>query len=202
MCNMLTRNEVIHQHKRNIDGITATLVAYRCFGDDKIKKPSLLKGLKPVKQFDLIGKKVNVFDLGNGDLVLYFGTLFSKIASFPDSEDIALPTSVLAKKYNFNKGNFKSFTYPDAWCTIYDRNEGYILVKGLLSCFKELYCLDVASISEKVYSCLRGLSTKDCRFMTLSIVPTGADSADYYRLCEDLVNWLYITERNKVEFNK
>lgn len=202
MCNMLTRNEVIHLHKRNIEGITATLVAYRCFGDGKIKKPPLLKGLKSVKQFDLIGRKVNVFDLCNGDLVLYFGTLFSKIASFPDKEDMTLPTSVLAKKYNFNKGSYKTFTYPDAWCTIYNRNDGYILVKGLLACFKELYCLDIASISEKVYSCLRGLSTKDCRFMTLGIVPTGADSADYYRLCEDLVHWLYITERNKIEFNK
>lgn len=199
---MLTRNEVIHQHKRNIDGITATLVDYRCFGDDKLKKPSLLKGLKAVKQFDLIGKKVNVFDLGNGDLVLYFGTLFSKLASFPDKEDMTLPTSVLANKYNFNKGSFKSFVYPDAWCTIYNRNEGYILVKGFLACFKDLYCINVASISEKVYSCIRGLSTKDCRFMTLGVIPTGVDSADYYRLCEDLVDWLYSKKKNMIEFNK
>ena len=192
--------DILKQHIDNIENIEASLLCYRCFGDDKLPKPKLLKRLKPVKQFDLIGKKVNVFDLGNGDLVLYFGTLFSKLASFPDKEDMALPVSVLAKKYNFNKRNFKSFVYPDAWCTIYNRNDGYILLKGLLSCFKELYCLDVASISEKVYSCIRGLSTKDCRFMTLGIVPTGADSADYYRLCEDLVHWLYITERNKIEF--
>lgn len=194
--------DILKQHIDNIENIEVSLLCYRCFGDDKLPKPKLLKGLKSVKQFDLVGKKVNVFDLGNGDLVLYFGTLFSKLASFPDKEDMALPSSVLAKKYNFNKGNFKSFVYPDAWCTIYNRNDGYILLKGLLSCFKELYCLDVASISEKVYSCIRGLSTKDCRFMTLGIVPTGADSADYYRLCEDLVHWLYITERNKIEFNK
>lgn len=194
--------DILKQHIDNIENIEVSLLCYRCFGDDKLPKPKLLKGLKPVKQFDLIGKKVNVFDLGNGDFVLYFGTLFSKLALFPDKEDMALPASVLAKKYNFNKCNFKSFVYPDAWCMIYNRNDGYILLKGLLSCFKELYCLDVASISEKVYSCIRGLSTKNCRFMTLGIVPTGADSADYYRLCEDLVHWLYITERNKIEFNK
>lgn len=199
--NLIKRTGVIQQHKRNIENIRMSFIAYRCFGDEKLKKPSLLKGLNPIKQFDFIGKKVNVFDLGNGDLVLYFGTLFSKIASFPDKEDMNMPTSALAAKYpeRFNRrSGFKSFIYPDAWCKIYNRNEGYILVKGLLACFKELYCINVASISEKVYSCIRELSTKDCRFMTLSIVPTGADSADYYRLCEDLVHWLYITERNKV----
>lgn len=199
---MERRIDTINKHKQNIENIRMSLIAYRCFGDGKLKKPSLLKGLKPIKQFELIRKKVDVYDLGNGDLVLYFRTLFSKLASFPDKEDMTLPTSVLAKKYNFNKGSYKTFIYPDAWCTIYNRNEGYIFVNGLKTCFKELYCLDVARISEKVYSCVRGLSTKDCRFLALGVVPIGADSADYYRLCEDLVQWLYITERNKVEFNK
>ena len=194
---MLTRNEVIHQHKRNIDGITATLVAYRCFGDDKLKKPSLLKGLKAVKKFDLIGKKVNVFDLGNGDLVLYFETLFSKLASFPDKEDMTLPTSVLAKKYNFNKGSFKSFVYPDAWCTIYNRNEGYIMVYGLMECFKELYGIHLPSISDKVYSCIRELSLKDCRFLNLGATPIGGDSCDYSRLCTDLVEWMYLRRKKE-----
>ena len=195
MCNMLTRNEVIHQHKRNIDGITATLVAYRCFGDEKIKKPSLLKGLKAVKQFDLIGKKVNVFDLGNGDLVLYFGTLFSKLASFPDEEDMTLPTSALARKYNFNKGSYKNFIYPDAWCTIYNRNEGYVLVTGLTKCFEETYGIHIPSITDKLYLCLRDISTKDVGFLRLGIEPIGADSADYYRLCSDIIEWLYKENR-------
>ena len=195
MCNMLTRNEVIHQHKRNIDGITATLVAYRCFGDEKIKKPSLLKGLKAVKQFDLIGKKVNVFDLGNGDLVLYFGTLFSKLASFPDEEDMTLPTSALARKHNFNKGSYKNFIYPDAWCTIYNRNEGYVLVTGLTKCFEETYGIHIPSITDKLYLCLRDISTKDVGFLRLGIEPIGADSADYYRLCSDIIEWLYKENR-------
>ena len=195
MCNMLTRNEVIHQHKRNIDGITATLVAYRCFGDEKIKKPSLLKGLKAVKQFDLIGKKVNVFDLGNGDLVLYFGTLFSKLASFPDEEGMTLPTSALARKYNFNKGSYKNFIYPDAWCTIYNRNEGYVLVTGLTKCFEETYGIHIPSITDKLYLCLRDISTKDVGFLRLGIEPIGADSADYYRLCSDIIEWLYKENR-------
>ena len=198
---MERRIDIINKHKRNIENIKMSLIVYRCFGDEKLKKPKLLKGLKPIKQFELIRKKIDVYDLGNGDLVLYFRTLFSKLASFPDEEDMQLPASALADKYNLGKKNFKSFVYPDAWCTIYNRNEGYILVKGLVACFKELYCLDVASISEKVYSCIRELSTKDCRFLALGFTPIGADSSDYYRLCENLVHWLYITERNKIKIN-
>lgn len=191
-------NEADSVHLKNIDGISVSFVAYRCYGEEKLKKPSLLKRLKPIKQFDLRGKKVNVFDLGNGDLVLYFGTLFSKLASFPDREDMTMPTSALAKKYNFNKGSFKSFTYPDAWCTIYNRNEGYVLVNGLTECFKELYGIHLALISERLYNSVIELSTKDIRFMTLDEVPLDEDSVAYYRLCEDIVHWLYTERRNKV----
>lgn len=179
-----------------------SFVSYRCFGDEKLKKPALLKGLSPIKQFELMRKKLDVYDLGNGDLVLYFGTLFSKPASFPDKEDMALPTSVLAKKYYLSKGKFKSFIYPDAWCTIYNRNEGYVLVNGLKKCFNDLYCINVASISERVYLCLKELSTKNNGFLRLDVVPVDMDSAEYYRLCENLAHWLYMTERDKVSFYK
>lgn len=194
-------SDILKQHIENIDNIDVSMLCYRCFGDDKLPKPKLLKGLKPIKSFDLIGKKVNVYDIGKGDLVLYFGTLFSKIASFPKEEDMALPTSVLAKKYNFKKGSYKNFTYPDAWCTIYNRNEGYIIIKRLSACFIELYGIHLPSIVDKVYSSIRTLSLKDTRFMVLGLEPTDADSAEYYRFCNDFVGWLYKC-RNKVEFNK
>lgn len=205
MSKFLNLNEIKKEHERKLDGIRSQLVSYRCYGEEKLKKPSVLKGLKSIKSFDLIGKKVNVFDIGNGDLVLYFGTLFSKLSTFPDREDMNMPTSALAAKYpeKFNrKSGFNRFVYPDAWCTIYDRNEGYILVSGLMDCFKELCCIDVARIAAYLYSTIRDLSTKDSRFLTLSVIPTGADSSDYYRFCGDLVDWIYIEERNKVEFNK
>ncbi len=92
--------DIIREHRMNIDNIQCELLSYRCYGDAKISKPKVLKGLKPITSFDLLKKKVNVYDLGNGDLVLHFGTLFSKYASFPDEEDMQLPTSALAKKYN------------------------------------------------------------------------------------------------------
>lgn len=198
---MIKRQDIISQHEANINNIQCELLEYRCYGDDKIKKPKILKGLKAIKSFDLIGKKVNVFDLGNGDLVLYFGTLFSTYASFPDKEDMNLPTSALAAKYEWNKRSFKNFCYPDAWCTIYNRNEGYILVKGLKTCFDELYCINVASISEKLYECIRNLSLKDSRFFMLRLVPTDDESANYSRLCEDIVTWLYIEKRNLITKN-
>ena len=188
---MKRRIDVIKEHRENISNIKCELLTYRCFGEPKLSKPKILKGLKSIASFVFKKKKVNVYDLGNGELVLYFGTLFSKLASFPDVEDMVLPASVLADKYNFNTRSFKSFIYPDAWCTIYNRNEGYILIKGILGCFNELYCIDLPIISEKLYSCIRDLSLKDSRFMTLGLIPTGADSCDYSRLCEDIVHWLY-----------
>ena len=114
---MKRRIDILKEYQENINNIKCELLAYRCFGEPKLSKPKILKALKPIKSFDLIKKKVNVFDLGNGDLVLYFGTLFSKITSFPEVEDIALPTSVLAEKYQFNKGSYKSFTLPR--CVVY-----------------------------------------------------------------------------------
>ena len=191
---MKRRIDILKEHQENANNIKCEFLAYRCFGELKLSKPKILKELKPIKSFDLIKKKVNVFDLGNGDLVLYFGTLFSKLASFPDKEDMTLPTSVLAKKYQFN-GSYKSFIYPDAWCSIYDRNEGYILVKGILACFNELYCINLPNISRRLYSCIRGLSLKDSRFLHLGLEPIGADSCDYSRLCDDIVHWLYKEKR-------
>lgn len=193
---MKRRIDILKEHQENINNIECELLSYRCFGEPKLSKPKILKGLKPIKSFDLIKKKVNVFDLGNGELVLYFGTLFSKLASFPEKEDMTLPTSALAEKYQFNKGSYKNFIYPDAWCSIYDRNEGYILVKGILACFNELYCINLPIISNKLYSCIRGLSMKDSRFLHLGLVPIGADSCDYSRLCDDIVHWLYKEKRN------
>ena len=190
---MKRRTDILKEHQENISNIECELLSYRCFGEPKLSKPKILKGLKPIKSFDLIKKKVNVFNLGNGELVLHFGTLFSKLASFPEKEDMTLPTSVLAEKYQFNKHSYKNFIYPDAWCTIYDRNEGYILVKGILACFNELYCINLPNISRRLYSCIRDLSVKDSRFMALGLEPIGADSCDYSRLCDDIVQWLYKT---------
>lgn len=199
---MITRAQTIHIHAENLNKITAHLLTYRCFGDANIAKPKELKGLKHVKEFAFKGKKVKVFHTVGDNIVLHFGTLFSKIASFPDEADMALPTSVLAAKYHFNKGSYKSFVYPDAWCTIYERNEGYIVVQGLLECFRDTFALHVSSISSKLYSCLRECSLQDSRFLSLRLDPLDMESADYYRLCEDLVHWLYIAARNRVKFNK
>lgn len=184
-----------YQHIENLYNIRASLLEYRCYGDNKLKKPKELKGLKPIKSFNLIGKKVDVYSIGNREMVLHFKTLFSKLATFKDAEDMQLPTSALARKYNFNKGSYKTFIYPDAWCTIYNCNEGYILITGLVECFADLFALHISPIKDKLYEQLRCLSCKDYRFKTLQLTPIGADSCDYCRLCSDLVDWLYISRR-------
>lgn len=189
--------DILKQHRTNIDNIKLELFSYRCYGDDKLKKPNILKGLKPIKSFEFIGKKVNVYYVGNGKLMLHFGTLFSKLASFNDVEDMSMPTSALAAKYNWNRKIGNRFVYPDAWCTIYNRNEGYIMVYGLMECFRELYGIHLPSIADKVYSCIRELSLKDCRFLNLGATPIGCDSCDYSRLCTDLVEWMYLRRKKE-----
>ena len=71
-----------------------------------------------------------MYELDGVDLLLHMGELFCKLMSFPDTEDMSLPTIALANKYpeSFIRKSVKGFVYADAWCTIYARNEGYIRI--------------------------------------------------------------------------
>lgn len=199
--------DIFREHERNIDNISMEFLQYRCYGDAKMAKPKILKGLKPIKTFDRAfgghktARKVHVYDIGDGNLCIYFGSLFSSLMGFPERIDAELPTSVLAKKYNLGRNMGNKFVYPDAWCTIYERNEGYFIVKGLVRCFDDLFGINIGPIIEKLYSCLRGLSLKDDRFMPLQTHPIDRDSAVNFRICSDLVEWMYIDHKNKFSWN-
>ena len=185
------------EHQENVEKISMSFIDYRCYGEDKIKKPKILKGLKPIHKIQIIGKDADIYIVDDTRLVLHFRELFCKQATFPDVKDMELPTSALAKKYGWDRKFGNKFVYPDAWCTIYNRNEGYIQIDNLLSCFKELFGLRIAPIVDKVYKELRGLSLKDARFLTLGIEPIGADSCDYYRFCTDLIEFFYKHFKNE-----
>lgn len=195
--------DIFVEHQRNIGNISMELLQYRCYGDAKMAKPKILKGMKPVKTFDrAFGnnktcRKLHVYDIGGGSLCLYFGSLFSRYHAFPEAIDAELPSSVLARKYDLGRNINGHFVYADAWCTIYDRNEGYVIINGLVACFNELFGIHISPIVERVYSCLRDLSLKDYRFMSLRMQPVDMDSAMYFRVCSDLVEWMYIDHKNK-----
>ena len=115
--------------------MTCELLSYRVYGKPKIHKPNILRGLNPKWKFKCLEKPANVYGLEGDTFVIYFGALFCKLMSFQSPEDISLPTSALAAKYPERLGNRSfgmKFIYPDAWCTVYERNEGYVSVIGLV----------------------------------------------------------------------
>lgn len=185
--------------------IELTLESYRCHGEEKLKRPSCLKGLKPAWVLPIIGKRCKVFELDGGDLLLHMSELFCKLMSFPEAEDMSLPTIALANKYpeHVIRKSVKGFVYADAWCTIYSRNEGYIRIKGLRESLSDIFRLKLGPIYDAVYEGLRNLSLKDVRFLTLGLTGSeGADSADYRRFCETLVGHYFMLERDKLKYRK
>lgn len=111
------------------------LSAYRVYGQPRISKPKELKGIKPAfsQTLNKSGRKCRVYLCGN-DIYVYFFDLFSRLMTFPDPEDMALPTSALARKYpeRFSFGRKEKFIYADSWGTIRERNEGYLRFADLL----------------------------------------------------------------------
>ena len=193
------------EHVRNVSGISMELLQYRCYGDARLAKPKMLKGMKPVKTFDAFGlkstKKAAVYDIGNGNICLYMGSMFSRYMTFPEEKDMELPSSVLARKYGLSRKAGNKFVYPDAWCTMYRRNDGYVLIKGLVRCFDDLYCIRIQPIIDRLYECLFRLSLEDGRFMPLQDIPSDRDSLMYYRMCSDLAVWIY-EQRREQEWNR
>lgn len=191
-------SDILIEHQKNLESISLSFIDYRCYGDGKIKRPKILKGLKPIHKIQIIGKNADIYKVDDTRLVLHFRELFCKQATFPDVKDMELPTSALAVKYGWNRKFGNKFIYPDAWCIIHNRNEGYVQIDNLQPCFRELYGLRIAPIVDKVYKELRELSLKDGRFLTLGIEPIGADSCDYYRFSSDLVEYFYKQFKNKI----
>lgn len=195
---MLRRTDIIELHKRNLEEMQTELIDYRTCGDGKkLKKPAILKGMKPVWKLRIIGKEASVYELNDGSIVLFMGELFCKVTSFPEAEDMSMPASALASKYGFNRKGFKNFVYADAWCHWYDLNQGYILIRNFQNLFRETMCLNTAEITEKLYAQIRQLSLRDARFLHLGLYGCeGIDSASLHNFCTNLVGHYFIKSRD------
>ena len=180
--------------------IEITFESYRCYGEEKLSRPACLKGMKHTWELPIVKKKCKVYEMPDGSLVLHMGELFCKLMSFPQQEDISLPFSALARKYpeRLNRKSVKGFVYADAWCTVYERNEGYIRITGLREALSDIFRLKLGPIYDSVYDGIRNLSLKDSRFLKLGLTGCeGADSADYRRFCENIVSHYFVLERDK-----
>lgn len=182
--------------------IRAEFLTYRCFGDAKITRPKMLKGLKPVAKFSIIGKDANMFLPDDGSVVVYFPEMFCNYVTVPKPEDVALPTAALQRKYPWypRKKSRDGFVYADGWCTAFKRNEGYVRFTGLLEQFACVPCDWPFSpmVAGEVYRCIEGLSWRDNRFYRLN--GTCEQSAAYSRVASDIVDW--IARQAKEDFLK
>lgn len=112
-----------------------TLITYRLNGTEKMVKPKEMKGAEKIISSPMRGKRKSYVYQKADVFYLHLTDLFSREASFPEPEDMSMPTSALFKKYpeRFNNRKFRErFYYPDGWCPIIEPNEGIIKIEGLL----------------------------------------------------------------------
>lgn len=170
--------------------IRADLLSYRCFGDAKISRPKILKGLKPAAKFRIIGKDAQLFLPDDYSVVVYFPELFCKYLPLPADEDYGLPTCALQKKYPWypRKKSKDRFVYADGWCKAFRRNEGYVRFTGLYFACISCDRLYIPMIQGQCYKAIEELSWKDNRFYRLD--GTCEQSMAYMRVASDIVSWI------------
>lgn len=197
----LFRSLLAEQAERLARPLDCEFVAYRVYGQPKLSKPKLLKGLKPEWKQDVCRKPAHIYSLADGSFVIYFGALFCKPMLFPDPKDMALPTCALVAKYperfeGNGKRAFKSFVYADAWCPIYERNEGYVRVSGLKERMDSLFCVYPPKVAYELFDKFSALSLKDKGFASI-YNENDMLAAEYRRFIDDFVFKLFDDARKK-----
>lgn len=171
-----------------------SLLEYRVYGQPKIHKPKCLKGLKPVLKLRCMQKPVNVYEMEIGDVVVYYGTLFSRPMSFPDAEDMSMPFEALKAKYPSllaNAKRVKGFCYADAWCPIFERNEGWVRFENLALMFEPpCSSLYFPRVQFELFEEFRKLSLLDKGFCDIANYDDMCAAA-YRRCMDDIVLWLW-----------
>ena len=163
------------------------LFSYRVYGQPKISKPKELKGIKPAfsRTLNKSRRKCHVF-IKNNDVYVYFFDLFSREMTFPEAEDASLPTSALVRKYpeRFTVKIKEKFIYPDGWCSIRERNEGYVKFTNLLLRIEDEDYLP--RLWGKLIEEFSGLSNLNEKFVNIS-KGHGQIWGDYSRFINDMI---------------
>lgn len=172
-----------------------SLIDYRIYGQPKIHKPKFLRGLKPVLKVKCMRKPVDIYEMpGYSVLIVYFGNLFSRLMTFPNVEDMGLPYCALKAKYPERLANAKSavkgFVYADAWCPIYERNEGWVRIEGLTETLRNPFDVYLPKVQYDLFEEFRKLSLLDKGFCDIANYDDMC-VAEYRRTLDDIVQWLY-----------
>ena len=196
----LHSSEGREEFNKLVDDIHVELVSYKLYGDkDKLKKPKILKTTKQTLTAKIIGRTASFFEMDD-EIYIKMGELFCRQMSFSDPIDMMLPLSALAKKYPKKLakiGNRDNFVYPDAWCTIFELNTGWLRIDGLTKALSYDVCfINYSAIVSKLYGELFTISQTHENFYHLDEYGSDFYSAYYYRFCDAIVNHYYNQQLN------
>ena len=144
-------------------------------------------------------KPVDVYLYGGETIFVYFGSLFSRLMAFPEKEDMSLPYVALKRKYPERLSNakvVKGFVYADAWCPIYERNEGWVRIDGLLETLHNPFDVYLPKVQYDLFEEFRKLSLLDKGFCDIANHDDMC-AAEYRRTMDDIVQWFYLEMRRE-----
>lgn len=106
------------------------VISFRKWGEPKLIKPTILKGIKGFS-IDWIPKKCTCqYFIKDNDIYIKHRDYFSP--SYCRPEDIGTPLSYRIKKYNIKSGYKDNFIYPDSWGDIILRQEAWLQIKNVI----------------------------------------------------------------------
>jgi len=128
----------------NIKPINYNVLSFSRGKDEKLAKPTELKGIKQNGSVDFIkGKcKCPFYILGN-DIYIKHNDYFSP--SYIREEDIGTPLSYRCEKYGVEKKVGQKFIYEDSWGDIVLRQTAWIKIENVLPYLKIFNLVDVSN---------------------------------------------------------
>lgn len=116
------------------DDLEYNLVSFRRYGEPKLEKPSILKGIKGFS-VDFIQKKCacQCF-IKDNDIYIKHRDYFSPVIDKP--EDFGKSLNYRIEKYGLDVAKKGSFIYDDCWGSIIGRQEAWIYLKGIIPLIK------------------------------------------------------------------
>lgn len=150
-------------NKQGIDLIpsaTFDIHSHRIYGQAKLNKPVILKGIKQICSISYIGKcKCPVF-ISENDIYIQHKDYFSPSLNIP-VEDMGAPLSYIINKYHNKDRYVKGFVYSDAWGSIVLRQEAWLKFSGILENIKEYNNIQLTSIAIGLMECYHGLEESE-----------------------------------------
>lgn len=164
-----------------------SIISSRKYGEPKLSKPPVLKGIKPVS-IDFIPSKCKFQCYAkDGTAYIFCNDFFSPVFC-PPAEDRGKPLSYIIEKYFGTTRSFKNFVYPDSWGSVVLRSQAYISISNIFS-FITVYSKATEQI-DAFYNFVRN------EFIKFGYVIPADDY--YWRFfCEKFLEWIKTLKKSE-----